>query len=193
MDTGLLIAVAGLGGTVLGWFVNSVLQHRRDLDLQRRTARLHHTERQLEELYGPLRVLLLESRRSHEELLDALDAEEMPSPEDMSESQRETWEFWAGQSFLPRNVKIRNLIESKTHLIEGRDLPQSHVAFLDHHNAWVTSLERWKKEGRVYKGVSRHRWPVSFEDEVRAVFEALMERRSELLALTQAKNPGLLR
>ncbi|MCA9330595.1 hypothetical protein KC957_00980, partial [Candidatus Saccharibacteria bacterium] len=40
--------------TALGWFVMHLLSDRRERVVQRRQAALHHLQRQIEELYGPL-------------------------------------------------------------------------------------------------------------------------------------------
>jgi hypothetical protein len=73
------IVAAAVGATIaaavaiVGWVVNHVLTGARDRYNQRLSASLRHTERQLEELYGPLAFLVLEGRRNYSDLLERLE------------------------------------------------------------------------------------------------------------------------
>lgn len=139
-------------------------------------------ERQIEELYGPLVFLIYEGRRNFVDLLDSLGKNSVfisrkPLPED----ELRTWLFWAEAEFLPRNEKIKNLLMSKSHLVEGPKFPQSYITFLDHHNSWAINHRRWKEQGVKYSWHSKINWPQEVEKEVIDTFEKLKARHSALV------------
>jgi hypothetical protein len=185
------IVVASIAGvvTAVGWLVNHILTDRRERIKQQTEASLKHVERQLEELYGPLAFLLYEGRRTFLDLLDTLGRNYVfLGGKPISEEELKTWLFWVEHSFLPKNERIKQLLMSKAHLIEGARFPASYVAFLDHHNSWVIRHKRWKEEGVEYSWHSKINWPKEFEEEVIGTFESLKAKHSELLGeLTRSR------
>lgn len=189
MDTSVVVALIAGAVSAVGWMVNHILTERRDRIRQRTEASLKHVERQLEELYGPMAFLLYEARRTYQDLLDTLKRDYVfIKGKPLPEQELKTWLFWAEKSFLPRNEQIKELLTSKTHLIEGTRFPDSYVAFLDHQNSWSIQHKRWKEEGIEYSWHSKINWPVDFEREVIETFEFLKAKHTALLGkLTQNK------
>ena len=183
MDGKLEIALIGAVITAAGWLVTHVMQERREREKHAREALLKYTERQLEELYGPLAFLIIEGRRTFIDLLETLGrkyvfaADDSISPEDLK-----TWLFWAEHDALPRNQKFKELLASKTHLIEGDAMPESFTAALDHHNSWMINHLRWQKEGVPYSWHSKTNYPVEFERQVLQTFTDLKKRHARLVA-----------
>jgi len=178
------IAVALITGsiTAIGWLSTHTLTARRERARARAEATLHHVERQLEELYGPLVFLIYEGRRTFEDLLQTLGRTYVfRESESLPPNELKTWIFWAENALLPRNDRIKQLLMAKTHLIEGGVFPPSYVAFLDHHNSWVVNHERWKKEQVPYSWHSRINWPETFESEVIGTFQYLKAKHARLL------------
>ena len=68
----------------------------------------------------------------------------------------------AENDFLPRNEKINELVATKAYLIEGSQVPESWLAFLDHANSWnmnyITrrAVERTPGITRVFTKVNIH-------------------------------------
>jgi hypothetical protein len=182
METPVLVALIAGSITALGWLVNHWLSARHEEQRRRTEAQLGFVERQVEELYGPLAFLIYEGRRNFLDLLDTLGRRtifvgDRPLPQD----ELRTWLFWAEAEFLPRNERIKNLLMSKTHLVEGSEFPQSYVDFLDHCNSWALNHRRWKEQGVEYSWHSKINWPVGFEREIIATFEELKAKHSALV------------
>lgn len=189
MEAPIVVALIAGAITAFGWLVTHILTDRRERAKQRTEASVKHVERQLEELYGPLAFLLYEGRRTFLDLLDTLGRNSVfMGGKVLSEKDLKTWLFWAEHIFLPNNEKIKQLLMSKTHLIEGERFPESYIAFLDHYNSWAVNHKRWKEEGVDYSWHSKINWPIEFEQEVIATFEALKAKHSALLGrLTHIK------
>jgi len=168
--------------TIIGWLVTHILQVRRDEGRRRVDALLRFTERQLDELYGPLALLVVEGRRTYLDLLDVVGRDKVfQDGQDLSPTDLAAWMFWAENDFIPRNEKIKQLLITKTHLIEGTSLPESYLRFLNHHNSWIIQHLRWKRDGVAYSWHSRIDWPKEFETDVLNTFAALKVRHTELI------------
>jgi hypothetical protein len=182
MDTAIVIAVIGALVSILGWIVNSILNGVSQRRLDSLTFQIEHTQQQLQELYGPLAFLLIEGRQAYQELLAALGRdfvfiEGTPLPE----HEQALWIFWAEHDFLPRNEKITALVANRTHLIEGRRMPESWVKFLEHASSWQINHAKWQNLRTEYSWHSRVNWPSSFENDVLLMFETLKERHAKLM------------
>ncbi len=189
METPLVVALIAGAVTAVGWTANHIFEDRRERAKRQVEASLKHVERQLEELYGPVAFLLYEGRRTFIDLLDTLGRDFVfKEGEPLPEDELKTWLFWAEHSLIPKNEKIKQLLMSKTHLIEGSRFPDSYVAFLDHHNSWTINHERWKQDRVEYSWHSKINWPDSFGKEVLSTFESLKAKHAALLGeLTHGK------
>lgn len=144
----LLVAAITAAVAVAGWVVNYVLTGRNERRRREAEAQLKHTEKQLEELYGPLAFLVIEGQCTFADLLDSLGRRHVFTEGDkLNETDLETWLFWAENDLMPRNEKIQEILTAKTHLIEGHEMPAVYKAFLDHHNSWKINHLRWKTDG----------------------------------------------
>ena len=172
----------------LGWFVAHHLQARRADDERRAKAELEFLERQIEELYGPLSSLLHEGRRSFEDLCLSLGRNYIfPSSGMLPTNELNTWIYWAETEFLPRNQRIKELLSTKAHLIQGADFPTSYVDFFDHASSWATNHRRWKDQDVPYSWRSRVPWPIAFEADVHITFRELKQRHNVLLGRISAQ------
>jgi hypothetical protein len=182
MSTPVVVALIAGSITAVGWLVNHWLVSRREEQRRRIEAQLKYVERQIEELYGPLALLVYEGRRTWGDLLLALGRDHVFSGSSpLPEVELRTWLFWTEAEFLPRNEKIRSLLESKAHLVEGPEFPKSYVDFLDHCNSWAINHRRWKEQGVKYSWHSRINWPERFEEDVIETFQTLKSRHAELV------------
>lgn len=148
------LIAATIAGT--GWIVNYILSGRSDRINKELEISISYIETQLEELYGPLAMMILEGRRTFQDLLDALGRNYVFYGNDrLPPEEFETWILWSENVFMPRNRIIRDLIIQKTHLIDGRYIPDSWIQFLEHHNSWIIAHERWKATSVEYSGHSK--------------------------------------
>ena len=88
--------------------------------------------------------------------------------------------------------KIKSLLMSRTHLIEGSEFPRSYVEFLDHCNSWSINHRRWQEQKVEYSWHSRINWPSRFEKQVLKTFKVLKSRHAQLIGqLTPRREPNL--
>jgi hypothetical protein len=187
MDAPVAAALVTGSVTAAGWLVSNILTIRREEQRHRTEAQLKFVERQIEELYGPLAFLLHEGRRTFEDLLDALGRRYVfQDAVPLSEHELKTWLYWAEAEFLPRNEKIKCLLMTKAHLIEGPVFPDTYIKFLDHANSWSINHRRWKDQQVEYSWHSKIGWPEEFEKDVLETFTRLNAVHSALLGKLQA-------
>ena len=182
MEPSLLVATIAASASIIGWIINHILSGYRDRHNQQLVASLQFTERQLEELYGPLAFLVMEGRRTFIDLLETLVRNYVfLKDESLPEDELKLWLFWIENDFLPRNGRIKELLMTKTHLIEGTKIPASYQSFLDHHNSWKINHLRWQKEGVEYSWRSKVNWPQEFDENILTTFERLKTRHAKFL------------
>jgi hypothetical protein len=181
METPLLIVIITATVTLLGWAVNHILAERRDRDNQRLASSLRFVERQLEELYGPLAFLILEGRRAAMDFVEALGREPVFEGKNaLNEDEVKLWLLWVEDNFLPRNEAIRQLLLTKTHLIQGDTVPISFVEFLEYYNSWKMAHLRWAKYHVQYIWRPQAGWPTAFTEEVLTTFKALKANHNRI-------------
>lgn len=182
MQPAITVAVIAATVSIIGWIVNYALSLKSERERGRLVARLSHVERQLELLYGPLAFLVYEGRRSFLDLLDKLGRNYIfRDNEQLRPDELEIWLFWVDHEFIPRNIAIKNLLSSRTHLVMGNNLPPSYIRFLDHHNSWYIEHQLWKERQVPYVWHSKVNWPREFEDDVISAFEHLMKEHATLI------------
>ncbi|MEU0788828.1 hypothetical protein ABZ342_02100 [Amycolatopsis sp. NPDC005961] len=182
MNAAVVVGVIAASVSIVGWFVSHVLNSRAERRRVRLAAQLAHVGKQLEELYGPLAVLSYEGRASFRDLLGTLGRDyvpltELPIPQDILD----LWLFWVDHDFMPRNAAVQQLVATKSHLIDGGDLPDSYRQFIDHYNSWRMSHERWKQQGIAYSWHSKTEWPSDFDRDVIKTYRDLLRRHAELI------------
>ncbi len=185
MDATFLIALIGAIVTALGWLVTHLLSTSSEERRQKLIFQTRFMRRQLDELYGPLTFLLLEGRQTFQALAETLGRDQLKDEDvdSFSEPELKAWLFWVDEDFFPRNEKIKKLLSKKTHLIEGGEVPKSYLMFLDHHNSWKISHDRWLKQGITYGWHSKINWPDQFEKDVLCTFNELKKRHARLMGL----------
>ncbi|MFF7230123.1 MULTISPECIES: hypothetical protein [unclassified Streptomyces] len=180
MDNTITVAIIAASASAIGWLVNHVLSERSERNRGKRQARLSHIERQLEELYGPLFFLAHEGNSSFSDFCETVGREFIFPNEEISQQDLDTWLFWVDKDLMPRNCAIQTLLAAKAHLIDSPRMPDSYLAFLDHHNSWRVSHLRWKEEGVPYRWHSRTNWPQEFERDIVETYGKLKQRQEEL-------------
>jgi hypothetical protein len=188
VDITLTIAVLGAAISAVGWVANYIFSTAADKHRQRLASQLEFTKQQLEELYGPLAFLILESNQSFRDLLEVLGRNYVFVNGYISEDDLKTWLFWVENDLFPRHRKIRDLLSSKTHLIEGKKISPSILAYLNHIQSWIINHERWQKQGVPYSWHSKVNYPREFAQEILSTFEDLKQQHSKLLGKVLKKH-----
>ena len=182
MDLKITIAIIAGTVTAAGWLTNHVLSERALRLRQRIQSQLEHTTQQLEELYGPLAVHIIEGKRAYTDLLETLGRESVFRDSDpLPTEDLDAWMFWLEHSLLPRNRAIRDLLVAKIHLIEGALMPSSYVTFLQHVSSWEIKHSRWKDEGVEYGWQPSVDWPENFSAEILESFDHIKARHAHLV------------
>jgi hypothetical protein len=182
MSAGLLgVLVAGII-SITGWILNYILSGMADRRRQRLMALLNHMEEQLRDLYGPMAFLALEGRQSAHDLMRSL-GRTYPAldPRPFTEEEVKLWLLYVEQDWFPRSEKIKELLTTKTHLIEGGQLSQSYLNFLDYYNTWKMEHMLWRQAGVRYLWHTKVPWAKEFEDEVLSTFARLKSSYAMLL------------
>jgi hypothetical protein len=183
MEPAITVAVIAAVVSGVGWVVNYILSSRSERQRVRLASKLAHIQKQLELLYGPLAFLVLEGKRTFDDLLEKLGRRYIfatPSSE-LPAAELDLWLFWVDYDLMPRNLEIKNSLATHADLIVGPRLPASYIRFLDHHNSWYMEHQRWKEQQIPYTWHSKINWPHDFEDEVLSTFSKLMEEHAELI------------
>jgi len=180
--TGLVALVSGL----IGFLVNHFLALWRETNLRRRVETARYLERQIGELYGPLLGLIEHSEMVYEILRKKLGHAATPKIDftKLDERDGQVWRFFQEQFFLPINSSIRELIRSKTHLLEGGTMPKSFSTFFVHEAHYSCLHPLWKElkiSSLEVRGVS---WPEEFGPEVRTTLRRLTQRHQHLIEAT---------
>jgi hypothetical protein len=97
--------------------------------------------------------------------------------------------------FMPRNDAILRLLSTKTHLIEGEQMPKSYSDFVEYYNAWRMSHLRWQREGVEYDWHAKGWYPEQFSVDVLDTFTRLKREHSALVGrvTTGAHRPSRAR
>lgn len=154
MDINIAVALIAGSITALGWLINHILNSRREAIRVEVQENLNFTKEQLEKLYGPLAFVILEGRRTWSDLLAVLGRDIVfDGASEIPEDEQEIWRFWVEYEFLPRNKRIRDLLELNAHLIEDDGIPQSYSDFIEHESSWRLRYARWEKEEVSIRGL----------------------------------------
>jgi len=181
MDTRITIALIAGSVTALGWIANHIFSARREARRAEVQEKLNFTKEQLEKLYGPLAFIVLEGRKTWSDLLMILGRNIVfEGSSELPEDEQKVWKFWVENEFLPRNRRIRDLLESNTHLIEGESIPKSYSDFIEHESSWRLSYKRWEQEKSDYPWTSSTNWPKQFGNDVLNTFHRLKQRQYKL-------------
>ncbi|WP_433919514.1 hypothetical protein OIE50_33650 [Streptomyces canus] len=181
VDTTFMAALLAAVVTAGGWLANHWLSGRAERTRRLYETSLAHVDKQLEELYGPLVFLVQEGRTAWRDFCDTLGREVVfEGPGALTEEEIDLWLFWVDNEFIPRNSAIQILLSSKAHLVVGNSMPDSHLAFIEHHASWRVAHLRWKDKGVAYRWHAKVNWPKQFETEVIETYKELKNRQAEL-------------
>ena len=190
MDDKLILAVytglVALVSALIGFLVNHYLTLLREVNVRRRAETAHYLERQIGELYGPLLGMIEHSEMIYEILRKKLAQQAAPKIDftKLNEQDGQVWRFFQERFFLPMNAEIRDLIRSKTHLLERGLMPESFLQFFVHEAHYACLHPLWKEHGISSLEVRGVSWPESFRRDVGNTLAQLTQRHQHLIAVT---------
>lgn len=136
-------------------------------------------DRQLDELYRPLLVLVQESHASVQDFMKTKLGRDWIFPLE-NEKEVALWLEKAEGDLMPRNERMCELIRSKRDLVDGPDLPGTWKALLEHQDGWRALHEKWKRDHVAYSWHSPTSFPKRLETELEAAIQSLEKRRDEI-------------
>src|SRR5262249_12368454 len=157
--------------TVAGWFYQ---RHREDQTRRTELTR-KHLERQIEEFYGPL-YNFLHSMFVHYDVLHKL-TKTKQSIDVLNETKRiQIADYFETHFFIPMHEEIAAILKNRLYLIEGKDVPESFLAYLEHFFQHKAQRGVYKDIGIGTEHVKGKEWPPNFFEDVKKGFDAVMER-----------------
>jgi hypothetical protein len=170
-------------GTIFVALVGFLVTYVVNLRLARRKDRLERINEQLRDLYGPLYALEISARSAWMEFRkqyrpDRRYWQDDPPP---TAEEAQAWRTWMKSVFMPINRRMRDVVVTKAHLIDGSEMPQSLRDLAAHVSAYEPILARWDDND-----FSIHKPPLSFPRDTLVVyleieFQNLKERQQDLL------------
>jgi hypothetical protein len=152
--------------------------------LSQRQARLDRVNRQLEELYGPILALSSASAISWSVFRTRYRPDDYyffePSVE-LTVEERDAWVAWMKTVFMPSNRSIYQLIVSKTHLLDGDDMPPPLLDFLAHVAGYEVVMDAWSRNDYSQLTSLTNHPGDAFNEYLRTSFSHLKRRQQDLL------------
>lgn len=141
-DTATLVITVTLA--LLGYLITYINNVR----LSQRSERLERVKRQLAELYGPLFALSQASGKAWQAFRRkyrpgrAYFGQGTPPTDD----ELKAWRLWMSTVFMPTNLRMYELVLSKSDLLIESDMPSCLLEFCAHVTAYQTVIKKWENE-----------------------------------------------
>jgi hypothetical protein len=177
-----LLQVAVLGGilTAIGWFVASFLRDRHDRLMRRQEARMKYLERQIQEFYGPLFNLTQQILVCNQVRFFLV--EDPGSPVQLQEDTKErVRRFFQEQYFSKLHQEVNNVLKTKLHLVEGRDLPQSFYNYIRGSIQGQVQRVLWETLNIDTSSLRGIPWDNQFQRDIKQTLDSLLERYEQTL------------
>jgi hypothetical protein len=108
----------------VGWFVAAWLTRRREDRTKRLQITIEQAEKQVNDFYSPMIFLI--------EQLDAIHNAKSEMVEAQPDNQEIIERVAYSEHFLPTHQEIANLLKTKIHLLEAREVPSSVLDYINH-------------------------------------------------------------
>jgi hypothetical protein len=132
--------------TVMLAFSGYLVTYLNNIRLSQRAERLERVNRQLGELYGPLFALSQASdrawqafRRKYRPGRTYFGEGTPPNDEELK-----VWRLWMNTVFMPNNLRMYELLLSKSDLLIESEMPKCLLDFCAHVTAYQTVLRKWE-------------------------------------------------
>ena len=177
-------AWVGVFGGVLVAVVGALLAYFNTQRTNRRHARLDRVNRQLEELYGPMLAQAEASARGFTTFRARLrDGKPYMFTEQdpLTVRERDIWEVWMRQVFMPANRTVYDLIVTKTHLIDDDVMPEPLIHFLAHVKGYEVTMAAWDIGDYTHLTSTVDHPGREYDEYLRESFARLKKRQQKLL------------
>ena len=134
--------------TVVLAFIGYLVTYLNNIRLSQRTERLARVNRQLGELYGPLFALSEASDRAWQAFRQRYrpGSSYFVEGSPPTEEELKVWRLWMTTVFMPNNLRMYELILSKSDLLIESDMPPCLLDLCAHITAYQTVMKRWESD-----------------------------------------------
>lgn len=146
MDAAVTAAVLTAAATVLAASGSLLFAHWSNRKQRAYEARLARRNEQLAILYGPMLALTKADDAVWSAFVaqNPVDGNLVPGA-DVSPDWRSNWERWIRVVFMPANRRVVGLIESRSDLLEGDEMPPVLLDLCAHVAGWEVTLKQWEE------------------------------------------------
>lgn len=149
----LLVACLTALVTMLGWFATKGLERRQ----KRADSRRAYIQKQIEEFYGPLYRLIWQVFTA-KHLKDRVLNECRLSLDQAARVHT----YFASTYFAPLHARIKEILESKLYLVDGKAMPGSFYEYLSHTMQEDTQHSLWTEEQIGTSAIQGPSFPTAF-------------------------------
>jgi hypothetical protein len=164
-------------------FLGYLITYLNNLRLSQRRDRLDRLNKQLGEFYGPLFALDHASYVARQKFLQKYAAGRdrfFVEGIEHSEDELWVWRHWMTTVFMPINMRIYELILSKSDLLIEPHMPSCLITLCAHVTSYKVVLEKWEK-GDFTEHTALVGFPRELHDYTKVSFDLLKSEQAKLL------------
>ncbi|MGF1457001.1 MAG: hypothetical protein ACFB6R_16670 [Alphaproteobacteria bacterium] len=167
----------------VGYFVTYVLNILR----RRANARFDYVSAQLRDLYGPLFSTVQSNSAAWHAFRKTFRAgEDSMYARPFDPAEREIWEAWAKNVFIPSNMRIKEIIEQNAHLLIDGEMPDCFRQMLAHVESSKIVLPALAS-GDLSVLDQFDDWPPDFNDVVERSYRTVAAEHAYLLGKSRGR------
>ena len=178
--------------TIVLAFVGYMITYLNNLRLSQHKDRIDRVNRQLGEFYGPLFALVNASQITRMKFLEKYAdgrTSFFKSEKKIKHSEKDlkTWRHWMKTVFMPINIRIYELILSKSDLLIESNMPICLVELCAHVASYRVVLEQWE-QNNFSEHIALVSFPKEINDYAKKSFVLLKSEQEKLLGKKNTQN-----
>ena len=159
----------------------TITNYAHQVAAEKRKERLNLLNKQLNEFYGPLYILLESSKTALITLRHRLGGVQVfrdsgnPTTKELTE-----WRVWVETVFFPLNEKIEEAIINNAHLLRDEEVPKCLLTFVAHTSTYRAILHKWEL-GEFEEFLSPVEFPKELHEYAKKNYQELKNEQMKLL------------
>ena len=182
-DYSQLLAIAM---TIFLAFVGYIFTYFNNLRIAKRKDKLDYINRQLNEFYGPLYVLIESGEiafKALQKLTVDMGGNRLSFDAPKHKNCISQWEIWLKNVFVPNNILLEKIIVEKSYLIIEKEMPECLKIFIVHNAGYKVLLKNWELEN-YGNSTSIIDFPREIKDYAISSYKILKEKQAKLIGKT---------
>ena len=180
MDTSLVVTtIITILLALIGYFAT----YLNNLRLSQRSEKLNRVNRQLGELYGPLFALTHASStawRAFRSVYRPGQAFFVTGGRPPTEEELKAWRLWMTTVFMPINLRIYEIILSKSELLIETKMPECLLLFCAHVTAYQAVIKKWEIND-YSEHLSIVNYPNEIDEYAKSSYQTLKAEQARLI------------